>query len=770
MDNLLNTFKSSVQQLFFKKVAEKKVQLFQDNFEVIDIELLPSEQRNIIWKSKKVSLVVNKCHLNNVDVEYYEIIYTQTNKIYSFIVYHTKVLKEAEEKYLQINVTLNNLDQSISNVKNTAFEQLKSIMSSLKINSKWTSTHIAAKLNWDHFIKNNKEIVMKELNMQVDDDLQTPLHLAIINHHLAMVNLLLELNPNLNLVDCKSYSILHTAALSTHEIFRAILLQEDMFNRILWKNHQGSTALHLACFAKNYDIVFEFLRFGLTVRMLTLSPPRPSLNHIRKIKDTNAPKSKYDQIVNFTEQDLYDLDFQDIAMAGCPLHWVKSRRLMEKLIDCPFRLDTKNMIGDTPLHLMIKRNRQRNVILLLCSGANVNARNKFGNTPLHHAIKTDEITLAQTLIVFDANINAINNINESVRHFASKESTFAQQVILYFLSSLGAKRCSPQMVGCSPGCSADGTFDGKYPAFNDFDNFQSLFNNLKITELFEEKMNKKEVSEEDKKGVNMLSLDGGGIKGLVVIQVLLELQKHLDRPIIDYFRWVVGTSTGSFIGTFLITGKSLPEIRSIYFRLKDKVFVGDRPYDATPLEKNLEENFGSELTLADLKNKFNKFVLIPATRFDLVPMKLHYFRSYESPQELMKKPEPESIDGIIANRNQLVWKVCRASGAAPTYFKSFGPFIDGGLMANNPTLDALAEFEARKSALKFMGMKDECGKLNFVLSIGTGEVNSEPNPAININALSPSLIDLNNQIRYAIQMINLLLLEITNTDCHIVNR
>lgn len=41
--------------------------------------------------------------------------------------------------------------------------------------------------------------------------------------------------------------------------------------------------------------------------------------------------------------------------------------------------------------------------------------------------------------------------------------------------------------------------------------------------------------------------------------------------------------------------------------------------------------------------------------------------------------------------DQLVWRAARSSGAAPTYFRPNGRFLDGGLLANNPTLDAMTE-------------------------------------------------------------------------------
>jgi len=49
---------------------------------------------------------------------------------------------------------------------------------------------------------------------------------------------------------------------------------------------------------------------------------------------------------------------------------------------------------------------------------------------------------------------------------------------------------------------------------------------------------------------------------------------------------------------------------------------------------------------------------------------------------------------------QYVWKAARSSGAAPTFFRAMGRFLDGGLMANNPTLDALTEIHEYNMGLR----------------------------------------------------------------------
>ena len=51
---------------------------------------------------------------------------------------------------------------------------------------------------------------------------------------------------------------------------------------------------------------------------------------------------------------------------------------------------------------------------------------------------------------------------------------------------------------------------------------------------------------------------------------------------------------------------------------------------------------------------------------------------------------------------QHVWSAARCSGAAPTYFRAFGRFLDGGLIANNPTLDIMTEVHEYNMALKAM--------------------------------------------------------------------
>lgn len=68
----------------------------------------------------------------------------------------------------------------------------------------------------------------------------------------------------------------------------------------------------------------------------------------------------------------------------------------------------------------------------------------------------------------------------------------------------------------------------------------------------------------------------------------------------------------------------------------------------------------------------------------------------------------------------MVWQAARASGAAPSYFRAFGRFLDGGLIANNPTLDAMTEIHEYNMALHSVGRRDEIVPVSVVVSLGTG--------------------------------------------------
>lgn len=67
-----------------------------------------------------------------------------------------------------------------------------------------------------------------------------------------------------------------------------------------------------------------------------------------------------------------------------------------------------------------------------------------------------------------------------------------------------------------------------------------------------------------------------------------------------------------------------------------------------------------------------------------------------------------------------MWMAARSSGAAPTYFRPCGRYLDGGLISNNPTLDLLTEIMYYNAALDKKGRSEETVNTSVVLSLGTG--------------------------------------------------
>lgn len=121
--------------------------------------------------------------------------------------------------------------------------------------------------------------------------------------------------------------------------------------------------------------------------------------------------------------------------------------------------------------------------------------------------------------------------------------------------------------------------------------------------------------------------------------------------------------------------------------------------------------------------------------------------------------------------NQKLWLACRSSGAAPTFFRASGPFIDGGIISNNPVLDSLTDFINYNCALKQRGLDSYAKELDLVLSIGTGKSPVIPTEVIDIGKLYS--LNFLEPYQSALQAFNLaqeMVTMATQTDAHVVQR
>jgi len=214
----------------------------------------------------------------------------------------------------------------------------------------------------------------------------------------------------------------------------------------------------------------------------------------------------------------------------------------------------------------------------------------------------------------------------------------------------------------------------------------------------------------------VLSIDGGGLRGLISARLLHRLNSHPDiAGWLDTVDLFVGTSTGGILALGLATGKSPNEICNLYKNKGKKIFddsiwddirdlgktVG-ADYSNKNLKKELDNMFGGK-KLADIKKK----VAIPT--FDL--------DNEAVPGERTWKPKIfHNFIGSGSDGASLVADVALYTSSAPTYFPSADGYIDGGVYANNPSIVAIVQAISQKNDPLERALLDEL----IVLSIGTG--------------------------------------------------
>lgn len=136
----------------------------------------------------------------------------------------------------------------------------------------------------------------------------------------------------------------------------------------------------------------------------------------------------------------------------------------------------------------------------------------------------------------------------------------------------------------------------------------------------------------------LLCMDGGGIRGLVLVQMLLEIERMAQMPITHMFDWVAGTSTGGILALSLGAGKTMKQCMCLYLRMKDQAFVGSRPYASENLENLLKETLGATTVMTDIKHPK---LMITGVMADRKPVDLHFFRNYTSASDILGIVTPD---------------------------------------------------------------------------------------------------------------------------------
>ena len=217
------------------------------------------------------------------------------------------------------------------------------------------------------------------------------------------------------------------------------------------------------------------------------------------------------------------------------------------------------------------------------------------------------------------------------------------------------------------------------------------------------------------KSFKILSIDGGGILGLLPCLVLAELERRFleGEPIGQHFDLLVGTSTGGIIALGLGQNKSAQDISKLYTERGHKIFPGNFltrpirrlvsnvlvPYSLANLERELRREFGDKL-FGSASNP----TCIPA------------FEGQHGEPYLFKTPHHEDYKKDL---HEKLVTVGLATAAAPTYFASMKRdgyiFVDGGIWANNPAMvgvvEAISCFGAERTQIKLLSLG--CGQEKF---------------------------------------------------------
>uniref|UniRef100_A0A8C3PKR2 Patatin like phospholipase domain containing 8 n=1 Tax=Calidris pygmaea TaxID=425635 RepID=A0A8C3PKR2_9CHAR len=243
-------------------------------------------------------------------------------------------------------------------------------------------------------------------------------------------------------------------------------------------------------------------------------------------------------------------------------------------------------------------------------------------------------------------------------------------------------------------------------------------------------------------GIRVLTIDGGGTRGLVALQTLRKLEELTGKPVHQLFDYICGVSTGAILAFMLgLFHIPLDDCEELYRKLgsdvfKQNVIVGTVKmgwshafYDSDVWEKMLKEKMGSNLMIETARNsKCPKVAAVSTIVNRGTPLKAFVFRNYNH--------FPGVKSHYIGGCQYKLWQAIRASSAAPGYFQEYvlGNDLhqDGGLLLNNPSALAVHECKCLWPSVP----------LQCLVSLGTGRYESEGKTNVTYTSLKAKLTNV----------------------------
>uniref|UniRef100_F1KVR9 phospholipase A2 n=1 Tax=Ascaris suum TaxID=6253 RepID=F1KVR9_ASCSU len=559
-----------------------------------------------------------------------------------------------------------------------------------------------------------------------------PLQIAADNDNEEALRVLVHFGADVSKQDSKLRNVLHYAAQKSPELLKLLKSSPKFATAMDQIDENGMSPLCLAIEASQIKCVKLLLDSGCSVGPFPAGPLAfiltlaHSADALPTLVDTIAEKSPH-------------FLFERINGTSTILHEKLDRVLLYHILEGVARnldVNVRDGLHQTPLHCAVKRGDLPQAIALLSFRADPNAMDQNGDTALHIAAQQGSLPIVKLLLCFNSSATAKNRRGFTAADIAKQSSTPHKKEIMECIQLMATPPHHPTP---APEHVISDLMQGRALS--------------RISAM---------PSEQRDQIINCLSLDGGGIKGLVLIQILLHIENELGYPIMEHFKWLAGTSTGAIIALALARGDSLRTCQSLYLRLKDEIFVGKRPYSESTIEHFLQKHFGTEPTMANLNRRK---VMVTATCIRTTVPELKLYRSYRLPLNIVQN---EAL-GYSDPEDCVIWRCARYSSAAPTFFPPKDGIVDGGLIANNPTLDLLNDIHTYNAACQYSGHKE--ADIGCILSVGTGQ-----SPATDVNCSTFSLTaptSINegiSMIRDIINLKNILIEQITSSDGECVKR
>jgi len=239
----------------------------------------------------------------------------------------------------------------------------------------------------------------------------------------------------------------------------------------------------------------------------------------------------------------------------------------------------------------------------------------------------------------------------------------------------------------------------------------------------------------------LLAIDGGGIRGVLSLEVLLRIEQILqaktgtpDLRLADYFDYIGGTSTGGIIAAGLSIGMSASELLDFYGQCGAEMFV------KANLLRRLRYKFEDEPLARKLQDVFGKQTTLDSEKLRTLLLLVMRNATTDSPWPISNNPYAKynEVGRDYCNLAIPLWQLVRGSTAAPTYFppevitletrdrnkekqKEY-VFVDGGVtMYNNPAFQmflmaTVDRYWAKKPETRWRPGANRM----LIVSVGTG--------------------------------------------------